>query len=107
MQTDGEIRLRGMLGFAMRAGKVTVGTENVCNTLAKNKAMLVLVCHDASLGTKKKLRTKCEFYKVELQEILIETGELGRLLGKTYGPAAVAITDGRFAKEIADALATN
>lgn len=107
MQTKGEVRLRGMLGFAMRAGKVTVGTENVCHILAKGMAVLVLVCHDASDGTKKKLRTKCEFYGVELQEIMIDTGELGRLLGKTYGPAAVAVTEERFAKEIADALATN
>lgn len=96
-----------MLGFAMRAGKVTVGTESVCQRLAKKTAVLVLVCRDASDGTKKKLRTKCEFYGVELQEIMIDTGELGRLLGKTYGPAAVAITDTRFAEEIANALATN
>ncbi|MBQ7363828.1 MAG: ribosomal L7Ae/L30e/S12e/Gadd45 family protein [Clostridia bacterium] len=107
MQTDGEVRLRGMLGFAMRAGKVTLGTENVCKLLAGRKAVLVVCCRDASEGTKKKLRTKCEFYNVELREIEIDTGELGSLLGKTYGPAAAAITDDRFAKEIVRCLATN
>ncbi len=107
MQTDGEVRLRGMIGFAMRAGKVTVGTESVCKLLAKGRAELVLCCHDASDGTKKKLRTKCDFYSVELREIGIDTGELGRLLGKTYGPAAVAITDERFAREIVGSIATN
>ena len=107
MQTDGKVRLRGMLGFAMRAGRVTVGTESVCKQLARGGAVLVLVCFDASCGTKKRLRTKCDFYQVKLQEIEIDTGELGSLLGKTYGPAAVAITDERFAKEIVGCLAIN
>ena len=96
-----------MLGFAMRAGRVTVGTESVCSRLAEGKAMLVLCCCDASAGTQKKLRTKCEFYNVEFRITEIDTGELGRLLGKTYGPAAVAITDERFAKEIIGCLAKN
>ena len=31
----------------------------------------------------------------------IELGELGRLLGKTYAPACVGVTDEGFAKELA------
>jgi hypothetical protein len=33
-----------------------------------------------------------------------ETEELGRMLGKLYAPAVIAITDERFANEIARAL---
>ena len=93
-------RLYGMLGLAMRAGKVIVGTEQVCIGLAKKKIHLVLVSNEASEGTKKKIGFKCEFYKVRHLEVNICTEELGRLLGKTYGPAAIAIADENFANAI-------
>jgi len=94
-----EIRLKGMLGFAMRAGKVIIGTELVCSALAssgKDRARLVLISSTASEGTKKKLLHKAEFYGVEAITINIDQDELGRLLGKLYAPAAVAIIDDRF-----------
>lgn len=105
MENKSEIRLRGMLGFAMRAGKVTLGTELICSSMAgKGKPHLVLISRSASAGTKKKLSTKSEFYGVECTEINIDSEELGRLLGKLYAPAAVAITDEGFAREIRLAL---
>ena len=97
-----------MLGLAMRAGKVVIGTEMVCNALPKRgRVKLVLVARDASDATKKKIRTKCEFYGVAEEESSLDTGELGRLLGKTYGPAAVAVIDEGFAREIAKCMALN
>ena len=97
-------KLSGMLGLAMRAGKVIVGTEQICAALSKGKAHLVLVSFGASDGTKKKLSCKCEFYKTRMTEINIDTEELGRLLGKTYTPAAAAIADENFAVTIAKIL---
>ena len=97
-----------MLGLAMRAGKVVIGTEIVCKSLGKaGKVKLVLVAADASAPTKKKLRLKCEFYGVAVTDAPFNTGEMGRLLGKTYGPAAVAIIDEGFAREIAKCTAQN
>ena len=96
-----------MLGFAMRAGKVIFGTESVCSARAKRgkeKASLVLIACTASEGTKKKLLHKAEFYGVEAITIDIDSGELGRLLGKLYAPATVAIVDDRFAEEIKKAV---
>lgn len=87
----------------MRAGKVIIGTELICRALPKrgtSAVRLVLISHTASEPTKKKLLTKCEFYTREAKIIDIDSGELGRLLGKTYAPAAVAITDEGFANEI-------
>ncbi len=100
-------RLRGMIGFAMRAGKILIGTELVCRTAAKNRTAikLVLMAENASEGTKKKLSNKCEFYQLKLVQINLSTDELGALLGKTYSPAAVGITDEGFAKEIENASA--
>ena len=92
-----------MLGFAMRAGKVIIGTELVCAALAKGgmkRPRLVLVSRSASAPTKKKIFTKCEFYGVPATEINEDGESLGRLLGKLYAPAVIAIADERLAEEI-------
>ena len=96
-----------MLGFAMRAGQVIIGTELVCSALAKDGAKrprLVLVSQTASDATKKKIFTKCEFYGVTATEINEDGESLGRLLGKLYAPAVIAIADDRFAEEISRAI---
>ena len=100
MTNDKSTKLSGMLGLAMRAGKVTLGTDQICSVLPKGKARLVLVSDGASDNTKKKIRCKCEYYNTPMIEVNIDTEELGRLLGKTYTPAALAITDDNFAKAI-------
>ena len=106
MKSNPEVRLRGMMGFATRAGKVIFGTEQICAELRKRaeKVKLVLVAHTASDGTKKKIRTKCEFYGVTQREIPLSGEELSDLLGKSFAPSAVAICDEGFAREIAAAL---
>ena len=107
MDNKSRSRLNGMLGFAMRAGKVVIGTDLVCTSMAskgKSHARLVLLAKTASEGTKKKITFKSEFYGVETRIIDMEGSELGRLLGKLYAPAVVAITDDRFAVEIRKAL---
>ena len=93
-------RVRGMLGLAMRAGRVIIGTEQVCVALKKGKIRLALVARDASQSTKKKIAVKCEFYGVTSVEIQLGAEELGALLGKTYTPAVVGITDEGFAREL-------
>lgn len=99
--TDSTQRLRGMLGFAMRAGKLIIGTEIVCSSMSgKKQPKLVVVSSSASDGTKKKLSYKCEFYKIKMVQIDINTEELGHLLGKTYTTAVIGIMDEGFAREI-------
>lgn len=93
-------RVLGMLGLAMKAGKVVIGTEQVIAYLQKKKLKLVLVSGSASDGTKKKIHFKCEFYQTRKEELTVDTDELGRLLGKTYTPAVVGITDENFSNAI-------
>ena len=107
MEGKGNTRLSGMLGFAMRAGKVIIGFDLVCHAIAKEgggRVALVLVSKEASEPTKKRIKSKCNFYKTELSELPLSTEELGRLLGKTYAPAVVGIADRGFAREIKLAL---
>ena len=99
--TNDTQRLRGMLGFAMRAGKLIIGTELVCSSMAsKKQPKLVIVSNGASDGTKNKISYKCEFYKIKMVQIDISTDELGHLLGKTYTPAVIGVMDEGFANEI-------
>lgn len=107
MENKNMTRFCGMLGFAMRAGRVIIGADQVAAALPNRTAKavkLVLVSYEASEATKKRFAYKCEFYRKELRQIDIETSELGRLLGKQYAPAVIAITDDKFAEEITLAL---
>ena len=92
-----------MIGFAMRAGKVVIGTDLVCSSMSargSKRARLVLLASGASEGTKKKIRTKCEFYGVDMRVLDIDGDKLGQIIGKTFAPAVIAISDDRFAEEI-------
>ena len=103
-----EDKLFGMLGLARRAGRVVIGTEQVSVSLSKRgnaKPALVLISDEASDGAKKKITCKCEFYKVECLILKIEMSELGRILGKSYAPVVVGVTDEGFARRIRELAA--
>ena len=100
-------RLRGMLGFAMRAGRVTIGTEQVIALLRRGgngPSRIVLITADASGGTRKKITDKCDFYGAESAILPMSSEELGALLGKISAPRAVAVTDAGFTREIKKTL---
>lgn len=89
-----------MLGFAMRAGKIIVGTELVCKAMPSGKVKLVVISDGASDSTKKKLTVKSDFYGISSVVADIDTEELARIIGKESTAAAVAVTDDGFAREI-------
>ena len=107
MENKNKQRLFGMLGFAMRAGKVIIGTELVCRAMPTGRVKLVLVSSTASEATKKKLFVKSDYYSISAIEVDVDTERLGNLLGKSYAPAAVAVTDDGFAEEIKKATVSN
>ena len=100
MDKKQEQRVCGMLGFAKRAGKTVIGTEQICIAMPKGRLRLVVISSAASEATKKKLSVKSDFYKISWVEAEIDTESLGHLLGKASAVAAVAVTDERFAEEI-------
>lgn len=97
-----------MLGFAMRAGRLVVGTEQVIATLAKRqRPCLVIISEGASEGTKRRLLSKCEFYNVESIVADVDAAELAALLGKSFVTVAVGVMDGGFAAELKGAIASS
>ena len=102
-------RIKGMLGFAMRAGKAVLGTDLILSSMSikgKGRVWVVVISCEAADNAKEKLMTKARYALVPVVEVEIGMAELGRLLGKTYAPCAVAITDEGFAKEIVNAKAS-
>lgn len=92
-----------MLGFAMRAGKILLGTDTVYASLSRKggtDVRLVIMPCDASEGAKDKMIRRCTAHDVRYTVLDMSASELGRLLGKLYAPSAVAVTDDNFAREI-------
>ena len=97
-------KLSSMIGLSRRAGKAVLGTPLVCLALRKfPKPCLVLVSEGASEGTKKKLTTKCAYYRVPLTLIPLSTEELAHAVGKEGDMAAIAVTDENLTKAILSA----
>ena len=100
MKAENNQRVRGMIGFARRAGKTVIGTELICRAMPHATLHVVLVSQSASEPTKKKLRTKAEYYSIPYVESDMDMESLGALLGKSGATAAVGISDAGFAAEI-------
>ncbi len=84
------------LGLAYRARKIVIGTEMTIESVRKNDVYLVLVAHDASELTKKKILDKASFYNVEVSQAL-SSQQLSDAIGKR-GVKVVGITDRGFSR---------
>ena len=80
-----------MLGIAMRAGVLTLGSDGVLAGIASGKAGFVLLDAGASENTKKKFRDSCAFYGCELFETAPD--RLGFAIGKP-GRMCAAVAKG-------------
>ena len=80
-----------MLGIAMRAGALTLGTDGVLAAISSGSAKFVLLDELASDNTKKKFHDSCAFYGVELYETAPD--RLGFAIGKP-GRMCAAIAKG-------------
>ena len=69
-----------MLGIAMRAGVLTLGTDGVLAAISSGSANFVLLDAAASDNTKKKFHDSCAFYGVDLYETAPD--RLGYAIGK-------------------------
>ena len=93
-----------MLGFAMRAGKISTGADIICRELPKGEIFLTIVSTHASEPTKKRMRNKCEFYQTECVEVDVLPDELSQKLGKLNTTVCIAVKDEAFKREILKCL---
>ncbi len=87
----------GMLGLAMRAGKIAIGEGKAEDISRGGGAELLILATDASANTEKKFLNMASFHKLQI----IRPGdrmEICEVLGR---PAVVmAVTDQGFAKQL-------
>ncbi len=91
-------KIKTLLSFASRAGKIASGQEQVVKSVRMGKAYLVIMAEDVSDASKKKITDKCKYYEVDLLEIM-QRDELSKCIGKT-NKTCVAINDKGFAESI-------
>ena len=91
------------LSLCKGAGCLVIGTPAVCTAMRdfaekkkKTRPYMVMIAEDISESTYRKLRSKTEFYHVELCLIPTSGERMAQAAGKTGVVAAVAITDGNF-----------
>ncbi len=87
----------GLVGIAMKAGKVSAGTNLVVDAIRAGSPAkcprAVFLCEDASDNTKKRVVNACTYYEIPLYTIPVSGADLGGAIGKSGIIAAVGITD--------------
>ncbi len=94
-----EIQLQkifGLIGLAMRAGKLDAGRFAVIKSLKQSKTRLIIFSTDASRKLEKEIRSLAGNIKIIH---LSEKNRLGALLGRNE-LAVLAVSDKNFADEI-------
>ena len=91
----------GLIGLAMRAGRLTLGEEGCLGAIRADKAALILIDEGVSPGTLKKFRDASEFHKVEM--VILKAGQLGQSVGRPNRRTAV-VQDQKLAEVIIDGI---
>ena len=91
-------RLAGTLSLCRRAGKLSMGFDQVKESVQKGNAQLILLARDLSPKTAQEIRFLAQPKGIHCQEIAYTMDELWYLIGKRIGVAAV--TDRGFAAKL-------
>ena len=86
-------RLLGMLGLAVRAGKVSFGVFSTLKALDEGRAMLVVAASDIGQSNKRAIENKCSEYDVPLI-FYSQKEQLSRACGKKDMPVAGICDEG-------------
>ena len=88
----------GLIGLAMKAGKIAFGADSVEESILKRKVKLVIVSEESSERTKSKFIKLCQNYNIP---IIIDgdIDDLSKTIGKS-NKAVIGIKDINFANSI-------
>lgn len=92
-------KIKGLLGFAKRAGKISFGFDVVIKDINDNKVKVVILSNDASERTAKKVKLACDEANIKVVVLPFDKDILGRSIGRD-GVAVTAVTDKSFANRI-------
>ena len=95
-------KICGLLGIAMKAGKLVLGTDACIEKIENNIIKLILVAKDASDRTKNKFKNKTDEFKVPYYEVS-SIEEVSKSIGKN-NKAVIGIIDKGFSKRIIEII---
>ena len=87
----------GLIGLAMKAGKIAFGADSVEESILKRKVKLVIVSEESSERTKSKFIKLCQNYNIPIIDGNID--DLSKTIGKS-NKAVIGIKDINFANSI-------
>ncbi len=93
-------KLSRMLGLSARARMLSIGTDIACDAIRSGNARIVMVAHDASANTKKRVFNCAKYYETACYEIAIGQNDLGNCVGKKGACSALSLNDSNMAKGI-------
>ena len=91
-------RLLGMLGMAVRAGKVSFGVFMTEKALNDGKACLVVTAEDMGASNRRKIEAKCKEWDTDII-FYSDKESLSKAIGRKDTPV-VAVCDEGFSKAI-------
>ncbi len=91
-------KLSGMLGLAMRAGKLACGEAKAADAVRGGKAVLLILATDAGPNTEKRFLNMTQFYQIPVLRPADRTA-LGGVIGKKAA-VVVAVTDPGFGEQL-------
>lgn len=101
-------RVKGMLGLAARAGRLTVGCDQTTEAVRAKEfgsrrggnVCLVLLSEDAAPNTCKRVKNCCTYYETEFAVVPLLAEAMGHAVGKSGAVAVTALTDAHFASAV-------
>ncbi len=88
-------RFLGLLGLAMRAGKLSAGAYSAVRSAEEGSARLMVAAEDIGAANRRRIEAVCREYKIPLA-FHSTTAELSRSIGKKNVPV-VCVCDDSFA----------
>ena len=103
MEVDKRLRL---LGLCKRGGMLIIGEDAIgkacrVHPMKKSKAILIVMAHDVSDNTRKRIESHARAGNIQLVELPHDRETLGHALGLA-NCAAAAVTDAKLAEVIRD-----
>ncbi len=88
--------IMNLMSICRRAGKLTLGMDEVKGSVRSGKAYIVLVTKDLAERSLSEITRVCEEYDTPIYQITESMYDVGAALGKVYG--FMSVTDAGFAK---------
>ena len=100
-------KILSLLGIARRAGRLAPGHDAAIESIVKNRAVLCILCSDASTRLEREMRHACSYENknIPVEKADFDIKELSAAIGTKA--AVITVNDDGFAKKLITLFKTN